>query len=156
VERLQSRARAAGRPELGPDELAMVLEAMTNLPGDVIDTLTQQAGAEALARSEEHRAAAAERARAGDLGTAVDLPATPSTDERTVGLVAAHRDTGLADAARAHAGASRSAAQLAAKSFPYSAAEAVRAASAPGVDNAARTATRIHSPYVAKRPRRSL
>lgn len=156
VERLQSRARAAGRPELGPDELAMVLEAVTNLPGDVIDTLTQQAGTEARARSEEHRAAAAERARAADLDAAVDLPATPTTDERSVGLIAAHRDTGFADTVHAHAGADRSAAQLAARSFPYSAAEAVQAASTRTVDNAAQTGTRIHSPYVAKRPRRSL
>ena len=156
VERLQSRARATGRPELGPDELAMVLEAVTNLPGDVIDTLTQHAGAEALARSEEHRAAAAERARATDLDAAVDLPSTPTTDERTLGLVAAHRDTGFADAARAHVAADRSAAQLAAQSFPHSAAEAVQSASTRIVDNAAETSTRIHSPHVAKRPRRSL
>jgi hypothetical protein len=156
VERLQSRARATGRSELGPDELAMVLEAVTNLPSNVIDTLTQHAGAEALARSEEHRATAAERARAYDLDAAVDLPATPTTDERTLGLVAAHRDTGFADAARAHVAADRSAAQLAAQSFPYSAAEAVQAASTRTVDNAAQTGTRIHSPYVAKHPRRSL
>jgi len=157
VERLQSRARASGRPEIGPDELAMMLEAVTNLPDDVIDALTQQqAGAGALARSEEHRAAAAERARASDLDAAVDLPATLTTDERTVGLVAAHRDNGLADAARAHAGADRSAAQLAAQSFPYSAAEAIQAASTRAADNAAQTGTRIHSPYAAKRPRRPL
>src|SRR6266516_6678967 len=40
VERLQARARAAGRAELGPDELAIVLEAVTNLPEDTIAKLT--------------------------------------------------------------------------------------------------------------------
>jgi hypothetical protein len=96
------------------------------------------------------------RARAADLDTATDLPATPATDERTVGLAAAHRDTGFADTARVHAGTDRSAVQLAAQSFPYSAAQAVRAATTPGANHPAQTTARIHSPYVAKRPRRSL
>ena len=156
VERLQSRARAAGRPELDADELAMVLEAVTNLSDDIIGTLTGRADAEGLARNEEHRAAAAERARAADLDAAVDLPATPATDERTVGLTAAHRDTGSADTAWAHASASRSAAQLAARSFPYTAAQALQAAAARPVDNPPRTSARIHSPHTAKHQSRSL
>lgn len=51
IERIQARALAAKRPELGPDELAMVLEAVTNLPEDVIGTLTQHAAAENQASS---------------------------------------------------------------------------------------------------------
>jgi hypothetical protein len=44
---LQDRARAAGRPALGRDELVTVLEAMTTLPPDVITRLTQPAHAPA-------------------------------------------------------------------------------------------------------------
>jgi hypothetical protein len=40
VERLQARARAAGHPAPGPDELAMILETATNLPTGTIDRLT--------------------------------------------------------------------------------------------------------------------
>ena len=128
VARLQAGARAAGRHELGTDELAMVLEATTNLPAEMIDKLARQAAAEGLARSEERKATDAERARAADLDGAIDLAATASADERTTGLSGAQRDAGTADSARAHAGADRSAAQLAALSFPRSAADAVRAA----------------------------
>ncbi len=47
AERLQARARAAGRSPLGPDELAMVLEAVTNLPEPTIASIARQiAGAE--------------------------------------------------------------------------------------------------------------
>lgn len=42
IERIQARAFATERPELGPEELAMVLEAVTNLPEDLIDKLTRQ------------------------------------------------------------------------------------------------------------------
>jgi hypothetical protein len=41
IGRLQARARAAGRPPLGSDELVTVLEAMTSLPPEVITRLTQ-------------------------------------------------------------------------------------------------------------------
>ena len=50
IERLQAGARAVKRPELGSDELAMVLEAVTNLPEDVIDRLTQSAVAGSQSR----------------------------------------------------------------------------------------------------------
>ncbi len=99
VERLQANARAAERPELGADELAMVLEAATNLPDDVITRVTRQAADHGRARSEERRAADAERSRAADLDAAIDLAATPAADERTIGLETAHRGTGIAERA---------------------------------------------------------
>ncbi len=43
VTALQERALAAGREPLGHDELKAVLEAVTNLPADVIDRVTQPA-----------------------------------------------------------------------------------------------------------------
>ena len=76
VAQMQAQARAAGRDELGPAELATVLETVTNLPADVIEQLTRQA-----AEGSEPRAT------------------------------------------------SRTAAQLAAVSFPHTAAEAVTASS---------------------------
>ncbi len=51
IERIQARAVAADRPTLGPDELAMILEAVTNLPEEVIDKLTRQAATETGTRS---------------------------------------------------------------------------------------------------------
>jgi len=148
IARLQSGARAAGRPELGADELAMILETTTNLPGDIIDKLTSQAAAEARARSEDHLAGNAERARAADLDSAVDLAATATADERTIGLTGAQRDTGLADSARAHASADRSAAQLAALSFPRTATDAVRAATGARTHRASPNPVLIHKPEI--------
>jgi hypothetical protein len=155
VARLQAGARAAGRPALGADELAMVLEATTNLPGEMIDRLARQAAAEGRARSEERRVADAERARAADLDGAIDLAATASADERTIGLTGARRDAGMADSARAHAGADMSAVQLAALSFPHSATDAVRAATARA-RRPAQGPARIPAPEIAKRPGQSL
>ena len=153
--RLQTAARASGRPELGADELAMVLEATTNLPAETIDTLARQAAAEARARSEERRAADAERARAADLDSAIDLTATPTVDERTTALTGAQRAAGTADSARAHTGADRSAAQLAALSFPHSAADAVRAATTAQAARPLRTPARTAKPENARRPGQS-
>ena len=62
VERLQTSVRAAGQSEFGPEELAVVLESVTNLPYDVIKKLTGQMAAEGQADS---RRRVAERARAG-------------------------------------------------------------------------------------------
>jgi hypothetical protein len=42
--RLQARARAAGRRPLGPAELTLVLETVTNLPHDLITKISHQAG----------------------------------------------------------------------------------------------------------------
>jgi hypothetical protein len=157
VARLQTRARAAGRPELGPDELALVLEELTNLPSHVIDTLTRQrSNDDGRAHNEENRAAAAERARAADLDTATDLPSTVAVDERTSGLTAAHRDTALADVARAHASTDRTAAQLAAESFPHAASEAVRSASAQTTRRATRVRTQTQTAHETQRPKRNV
>ncbi|HVB45408.1 MAG TPA: hypothetical protein VNF47_22260 [Streptosporangiaceae bacterium] len=156
IDRLQARARASGRPDLRPDELAMILEAVTNLPSDVIDRLTWQTGMEARARNEDHHAATAEQARAAHLDSAVDLPTTPAADEYTTGMTAAYRDTGIADTARAHAGADRSAAQLAAQSFPHTATEAVRIAAATRGNRAAAAPGKTQAPHKAKRQGRSL
>ena len=156
IERMQASARAARRPELGPDELAMVLEAATNLPAEVIARITRQSADEGRTRSEERRAVDAERSRAADLNAAIDLAATPEADERTMGLAVARHDTGMADSARARAVADRSAAQLAAESFPHSAADAVQAAAKTGTMRPVSTPARIPTPEIAKRPGRSM
>ena len=44
VQRLQAQARASGRPVLGSDELATLLETVTNLPEHVIAKLTTIGG----------------------------------------------------------------------------------------------------------------
>jgi hypothetical protein len=135
IERLQSGARATSRPELGPDELAMILEAVTNLPEDMIERLTKQASSEARARADELVAIAAEPARAAHLDAATDPAATA--------------------AARGHpasSAANRSAAQLAAESFPHSASDAIRAASTRGTKNPVRTPARVRTPDRAKQP----
>jgi hypothetical protein len=156
IERLQASARAANRPEPSSGELAMILEAATNLPYDVIENLTRQAAAESRARSDERSAADAEWARADDLGYAIDLAVTPLTDERATGLAAADRDTGIADSAMARTGVGRSVAQVAAESFPHTAAEAVRAAAAGGTRQAGRTAIPVPAIDIGKRPGPSL
>ncbi len=152
IDRLQSGARAAGRPEPGAGELAMVLEAATSLPGEMIDRLTRQAAAEGRARGEEQKAADAERARAAGLDGAIDLAAAASAGERTTGLTGAQHDAGTAGTARAHAGAGRSAARLAALSFPHSAADATRAAAQAGTRRPAQAPARIPAPEIAQRP----
>jgi hypothetical protein len=136
IERLQSGARAARRPELGPDELAMVLEAVTNLPENVIERLTRNPSAEARARTGGLRTSAAEHAHAADLDPAM-----------------AQAATSVADAHPASAAIGRSAAQLAAQSFPHSAADAIRAASTTGTRSPMPTPVRVRrTPDRAKRP----
>jgi hypothetical protein len=99
VERMQASARVARRPELGRDELAMVLEAATNLPDEVIARITRQA-----------------------------------------------------DSAQGRVSAGRSAAQLAAESFPHSAADAVRAAATAATKRPAPTPARVPAHEIANRP----
>jgi hypothetical protein len=118
AERLQARALYHRGAELSPDELATALEQATSLPAEVIAPLSR-------ARDEERVAKGAERARAADLGHA---SAAPSARERTQDLTAARRDTQASDTAGAHASADRTAAQLAAESFPHTAADGIRAA----------------------------
>jgi hypothetical protein len=121
VWRLQARARAERGSELDPAELATTLEATTTLPAEVIARL-------ARARSEEQVAAGAERARAADLDRATGMAADSFGSERTEDLRAARRESRVADTSSAHASADRSAAQLAAESFPCTAADGIRAA----------------------------
>jgi hypothetical protein len=131
VWRLQARARAERGSELDPAELATVLEATTTLPGEVIARL-------AHARSEEAVAAGAERARATDLDRAAGTAAGHLGSERAEDLRAARRESRIADTAGAHASADRSAAQLAAESFPCTAADGIRAAANGSLQQVAR------------------
>jgi hypothetical protein len=117
AERLQAQALYGRGAELSPDELATALEQATSLPAEVIARL-------ARARSEERVAEGAERARAADLGHA---STARSGRGRVQDLTAARRDTEVADTAGAHASADRTAAQLAAESFPHTAADGIRA-----------------------------
>jgi len=117
-ERLQARALAERGSRLSPDELATGLEASTSLPTEVIARL-------ARARSEEDKAARAERARAADVDRATTAH---SASHCTDVLTAARRDTMIGDTAGAHASTDRSVAQLAAESFPCTAADGIRAA----------------------------
>jgi hypothetical protein len=135
IERLQSGARAAGRPERGPDELAMVLEAVTNLPEDTIERLARHMSDEGRASAGEVHNAAAEHVRAAALDAAIDLSATAAAGGHA-----------------ARAGVVRSAAQLAAENFPRSAADAVRAASIAGTRSPARGSIPVHTPDRVKRP----
>jgi hypothetical protein len=155
VWRLQARARAERGSELDPAELATVLEATTSLPAEVIARLARarseiarlaRARSEiarlARARSEEAAAASAERARAADLdhaaGTAADTPG----GERTEDLRAARRESRIADAAGAHGSGDRRAAELAAESFPCTAADGIRAAANGSLQRPARSPVR--------------
>ena len=137
IERLQFSARTVGRPELGPDELAMILEAVTNLPEDMIRRLTRDAAGESQPGREKTRPTAA--APAADIDPATALAATA-----------------MAGANPATATAARSAAQLAAEGFPYTAADAIGAASTPGPKNPGRAPAPIHRPAGAKPPGQSL
>jgi hypothetical protein len=109
AERLQAQALYERGAELAPDELAVALEQTASLPPEVIARL-------ARARSEESAAESAERARAADLGHAS-------------AATAARHDTQAADTAGTHAASGRrTAAQLAAESFPRTAADGIHAA----------------------------
>jgi hypothetical protein len=132
VERLQSSARAVGRPELGPDELAMVLEAATNLPEDMIGRLTRSAPGESQPGRERPRPAA-------------DAPAD-------IDAATALAATAVAGAHPASAAGGPSAAQQAAESFPHTVADAIGAASTPGPKNPGRAPASIHRPDSAKPP----
>jgi hypothetical protein len=114
VERLQATVRAAGRSDLGPDQLAVVLEALTNLPDDVIKKLASEA---TEGQTENGRRA-----------VGADPP---------------------------HAGAGRSAAQLAAESFPHSSVDVVRTAGA-GKTAPGPAAAPVRAPEMKRPPRPTL
>jgi hypothetical protein len=115
---LQARALAERGSRLSPDELATALEASTTLPAEVIARL-------ARAQNEVNTAARAEGARAADLDRADAAASAPSSGS---GPAEARRDTATAGTAGANASADRTAAQLAAESFPRTAADGIRAA----------------------------
>ena len=142
AERLQARALAERGSRLSPDELVTALEASTSLPAEVIARL-------ARARSEENVAARAERARAADLDGAA---AAAAPRQSTYGLTAARRDTVTADTAAAHASADRTAAQLAAESFPCTAADGIRAAVNGRLQQPGQSPTRTAAAQNAPRP----
>ena len=142
AERLQARALAERGSRLSPDELATALEASTSLPAEVIARL-------ARARSDENIAARAERARAADLDHAA---ASHSARQRANALAAAGRDTMIADTASAHASADRTAAQLAAESFPYTTADGIRAAVNGRLQQPAPSPARTAAVHNAPRP----
>jgi hypothetical protein len=118
TERLNAQALYRRGTELSPDELATALEQATSLSAEVIARLGR-------ARDEESVAEGAKRARAAEFGR---TSAAPSARERAQDLSAARRDTQVTDTADAHASADRTAAQLAAESFPHTAADGIRAA----------------------------
>lgn len=142
AERLQAGALYERGAELSPDQLATTLEQATSLPAEVIARL-------ARARDEERVAEGAERARAADLGHAsAAIPAR----ERTQDVTAARRDTQVADTADAHASSDRTAAQLAAESFPHAAADGVRAAITGRLQQPERSPARTVSVTNTRRP----
>jgi hypothetical protein len=145
VGRLQARARAERGSDLDSEELATILEATTSLPAEVIARLTR-------ARSEEQVAAGAERARAADLDRAASGTAGRSGGERAEDLRAARRETRIADTAGAHASADRSAAQLAAESFPCTAADGIRAAADGSLQQPARSPVPAAAAQNVRRP----
>ena len=137
VQELQARALVGRGYALSPDELVTTLGATTTLPGDVIARL-------ARADSQDRVAWAAERARAGDLGSA-SAASFPGAHEEY--LTTAAQDRLRAETAAAHAADDRSASRLAAESFPCTAADAVTAAATGTIQlapPAARATTTTH------------
>ena len=133
--RLQARALAERGYALSPDELVTTLGATTTLPSDVIARL-------AHADSEDLVATGAEQARADDLDRVSTDLSLPHDIVRSEHLNAADQDRLIADTASAHASGDRTAAQLAAESFPCTAADAVRVAPAAGRSPVRRMAAR--------------
>jgi hypothetical protein len=141
VSRLQALARVERGSELDSEELATALEATTNLPAELIARL-------ARGGSKRQAAAGAEQTRAGDL----DRPSGHSVSARAEDLVAARRQSRNSDAGSAHASADRSATQLAAESFPYPAADGIRAAANGSLQQPARPPVPAAAAQNARRP----
>ena len=135
VEQLQARALAERGYALSHDELTTTLGATTTLPSDVIARL-------ARSDSEDLEAAGAEQARPDDLDRG--SPDFSLTDDvvRSKYLNTADQHTLMADTASTHASGDRTAAQLAAESFPCTAADAVRVAATAGRSPVRRIAVR--------------
>jgi hypothetical protein len=150
VRQMQARALAERGYPLSPDELATTLGAMTTLPSDVIARL-------ARIDSEDRVATAAEQARADDLGSISADLSLPDGIAHGENLSAASQDGLMADTASIHAHGDRTAAQLAAESFPCAAADAVMAAVAARTHGERPTPRTITSASVSvRRPGRSV
>jgi len=147
VQELQARVVAERGYALSPDELATTLGATTTLPGDVIAML-------ARASDEERVAVDAEQARADDLDRISAVPSTPDDAMPSELLAAASQYKLDADTADTHASSDRTAAQLAAESFPCTAADAVMAATAR--TQARRSGTRTVTARRTRQPGRSV
>jgi hypothetical protein len=77
----------------------------------------------------------------------------PRGQTRATSLTAARRDTQVADTTGAHASAGRTAAQLAAESFPHTAADGVRAAIAGRLQQPEGSLARTSAVTSTRRPR---
>jgi hypothetical protein len=148
VRQLQARALAERGYALSPDELATTLGAATTLPGDVIARL-------ARAEREDRLTAGGERAGAEYLGSAFAAPGSPDGVEHSEDFAADSQDRLVADTASAHASNDRTAAQLAAESFPCAAADAVMASATPGTQ-AGRSPVHTITPPIIRRPGHSV
>jgi hypothetical protein len=131
VQRLQASALTERGHVLSPDELATTLAAMTTLPGGVIARLTQQ----------EKR----DRVKANAGQDSVIFPDPLAHDDGSEDSGAARQPEKRASSASDHFRSDRSAAQLAAESFPCTAAEAVVAVASSG-NQAGRSGTRTVTP----------
>ena len=139
VRQLQARALAERGYLLSSDELATTLGATTTLPSDVIASLARGGG-------EDRVVAGAEQARADDLGSASADPSLADDIVHSEHLAAASQDGLMADTASGSASSDRTAAQLAAESFPCTVTDAVMAtAGTHAGQSAARTITVPHS-----------
>jgi hypothetical protein len=127
VARLQARAAEERGAALSADELATVLGATTTLPSDVIARL-------ARGQAQERIAAGAEQERAFDLDQAAAAPVRPA-GAGDGHMEHAGQEKLTADTATAHAAGDKSAAHLAAESFPCSASDAVGTARTAPADS---------------------
>ena len=135
AERLQARALAERGRVLSPDELTTTLGATTTLPSDVIARL-------AHADSWDLVAAGADQAQADDRDRASPDFSLHHDIVRGEHLNAAGQEGPIADTTSARASGDRTAVQLAAESYPCTAADAVRAAAATGRSPVRRIAAR--------------
>lgn len=130
VWRLQARAIAERGSEFSPEELATALEEATSLPGEVIARLCRS-------NSEEGAAASAKRARAADPDhTADSTSAALSIDEVSEKFRSGHQRAVTADTTSARVSTERTAAQLAAESFPCMVVDGIRATAMTGPQQA--------------------
>ena len=135
VQRLQANTVAERGYALSSDELATTLGAMTTLPGDVIAKLTH-------ASSHDRVTAGAGRTRNDGVDSAFSGHSSHDGSEQDVAI--GHAELS-ADIASVQLSRDRTPAQLAAESFPCTAADAVVAAANSGV-HAGRSGTRTVTP----------